>query len=223
MDEKSMMLFDIGANCGNYTSNNIHKYDKVICVDASKLQCDILRTKMPLDKCTVVHALVSNSPDTKFYVCSSDGISSASREWIMGKGRFAPGGRYWDDSIKWEGDRHPAPVLSLDELIRQYGTPSFIKIDVEGHELEVVKSLTKYSGALAFEWAEEMKEEIIKTINYIYDVLGHTEFYIQPGDTYTFVPDEGAYTDKESVFKYIEENCISSRQELWGMIWSRVR
>jgi FkbM family methyltransferase len=211
------MLFDIGANCGNYTNANIDKYSKIICVDASGLQCELLKKNVPSDKCTIVHTLVSSVDTAKFYRCSASGISSASLDWVLGKGRFAPGNRYYEPSFQWTLD--PVSITSLDQLIEIYGVPSFIKIDVEGHELEVIKSLTKYSGTIAFEWAEEMKTEAIETINYISAALGHKKFYIQSEDAYTFVPDDNSYVTKEEIIEIIHTTWVPKRQELWGMIW----
>jgi hypothetical protein len=139
---------------------------------------------------------------------------------MSGKGRFAPGNKYYEPSFQWTLE--PVTITSLDRLIETYGTPSFIKIDVEGHELEVIKSLTtKYSGTIAFEWSEEMNKEAIETINYISDVLGHTKFYIQLEDSYTFVPDENSYITKEETIDMINTKWVPTRHELWGMIWSK--
>lgn len=211
------LLFDIGANAGLYTNANIDKYDRVVCVDASALMCHNLLNNVSSSKCDIVHTLISSVKDAKFYRCLTDGASSASHEWISGRGRFAPGNRYSRAAFQWTYE--PVSVTSLDELIETYGVPSFIKIDVEGYELEVVKSLTKYSGPFSFEWAEEMKQEAIDTINYIHDTLGHSKFYIQDGDEYTFVPEASAYKTKDEIITEIENTWIPSRQELWGMIW----
>lgn len=213
------LLFDIGANAGLYTNANIDKYDKVVCVDASALQCQNLWKNVPRSKCTIVHTLISSVKDAKFYRCIADGASSASLEWIMGRGRFAPGGRYASPSFQWYYE--PTTVTTLDQLIETYGVPSFIKIDVEGHELEVVKSMTKYTGPFSFEWAEELKNEAIDTINYISEVLGHSQFYIQNEDAYTFVPEPSMYKTKEDILNEIEASWVPSRQELWGMIWCK--
>jgi FkbM family methyltransferase len=213
------MLFDIGCNRGNYTNSNIHKYDKVVCVDASELQCEICKANVPSEKCTVVHSLVSSVNEAKFYRCSASGISTASLEWIMGKGRFAPGNRWWEPTFQWALE--PVSVISLDRLVEIYGVPSFIKIDVEGHELEAIKSLTKYSGPMAFEWSEEMKTEAIETINYIHDVLGHEKYHIQNEDAYTYVPDENSYISRDEIIEVIEKSWTPTRQELWGMIWCK--
>ncbi len=47
------------------------------------------------------------------------------------------------------------PTISIDTLIDTYGIPDLIKIDVEGAEELVVKSLTKKVKCLCFEWAVE--------------------------------------------------------------------
>jgi FkbM family methyltransferase len=214
------MLFDIGANCGNYTMANIEKYDKIICVDASALQCELLDKRIPKDKCTIVHSLVTSDPNAQFYRCIGDsGISSANMEWINGKGRFSPGKTDWWPGLQWTPEN--PPKTSMDQLISIHGTPSFIKIDVEGHEKEVIKSLSAYSGPLAFEWAEELKYETIEIINYIHEVLGHSLFYIQQMDEYTFVPNQNEYISTEEILKLINETWNIERHRLWGMIWCR--
>jgi FkbM family methyltransferase len=224
------MLFDIGANAGNYTLANISKYSRVICVDASRLQCLVMRSRIPVEKCTIVHALVSNDKNAKFYFCrhaagvnydgiNYSGISTASKEWISGKGRFAPGNKYNDPNMVWEEEE--TQVTSLDDLVAHFGEPTFIKIDVEGHEREVIYSLTKFSGTLAFEWAEEMKQETLDTICHVSDVLGYTRFYIQAEDAYTFEPSDDAFMSKTELLECIESTWNPERQEIWGMIWCK--
>jgi FkbM family methyltransferase len=213
------LLFDIGANCGNYTRANIHKYNRVVCVDASSLQCEILTASVPADKCSIVNALISSNTNAEFYRCSASGISSASEEWRKGKGRFAPGGPYFEAGFQWV--QESCHIISLDKLIQLYGEPSFIKIDVEGHELEVIKSLTKYDGVLAFEWAEEMKDEAMETLKYIHEKLGHTQFFIQFEDAYTFEPPADQYRNIDDILNEIQNQWVTQRKVLWGMIWSK--
>ena len=43
-------------------------------------------------------------------------------------------------------------MTTLDALIENYGMPDFIKIDVEGYELEVLKGLTQPIRMISFEY-----------------------------------------------------------------------
>jgi FkbM family methyltransferase len=225
------MLFDIGANAGSYTLANVAKYSRVICVDASRLQCSVMHSRLPPAKCTIIHALVSNDKNSKFYFCrhaaglnydgiNYSGISTASKEWISGKGRFAPGNKHNDPNMVWE-EEEETRVVSLDELVALFGEPTFIKIDVEGHEREVIYSLTKFSGTLAFEWAEEMKQETLDAIHHVSDVLGYTRFYIQDEDAYAFEPKDEAFVSKTDLLERIESTWKPERQEIWGMLWCK--
>ena len=216
----NLMLFDIGANVGSYTLANISKYSRVIAVDASSFACSAMRSSIPPEKVHIVHALISNDKNSKFYFCRNcSTISTASKEWISGKGRFASNNRYNKPSMVWEEEE--TQVVSLDELVALFGEPAFIKIDVEGYEREVIYSLTKFSGTLAFEWAEEMKQETLDAIGHMSDVLGYTRFYIQDDDVYDFEPREDAFMSKSDLIDIIESTWNPGRQEIWGMIWCK--
>jgi len=63
-------------------------------------------------------------------------VSTASHE-IVSAARDAPGweAQRWTRTIR-------VPVTTLDSLIARHGMPAFIKIDVEGFELEVLAGLS---------------------------------------------------------------------------------
>jgi FkbM family methyltransferase len=46
---------------------------------------------------------------------------------------------------------YAVPVSKLDILIARYGTPDFLKIDVEGYELEVLNGLSHKISVISFE------------------------------------------------------------------------
>jgi FkbM family methyltransferase len=66
-------------------------------------------------------------------------VSTASHE-IVRAARDAPGweAQRWTRTIR-------VPVTTLDSLIARHGMPTFIKIDVEGFELEVLAGLSRRS------------------------------------------------------------------------------
>ena len=44
------------------------------------------------------------------------------------------------------------PITTLDSLIARHGVPTFIKIDVEGFEFEVLVGLSRPINAISFEF-----------------------------------------------------------------------
>ncbi len=212
------LLFDIGSNEGSYTISNIHKYDRAVCVDASPIQTEYSKTRLPMDRCDVVNALVTNDPDAKFYLCSNSGISTASYEWIFGKGRFAPGGPQFNPRFQW-AYYADAPKTTIDMLADTYGEPSFIKIDVEGYEDSVIRTMTKPYCPLAFEWSEELLDEHLKTLEYLNGVLGYSKFFIQDGDEYDFVPPPSDYMDYQKLVETMKTTFDPKRKERMGMLW----
>ena len=63
----------------------------------------------------------------------------------------------WDKTITVE-------IVTLDALIAQYGIPYFIKIDVEGFELEVVRGLSQPIPLISLEWTPELTDNLIACI-----------------------------------------------------------
>jgi hypothetical protein len=102
-------------------------------------------------------------------------------------------------------------------LIKKYGIPELIKIDVEGGEYMCILSLTQKVNNLCFEWASETSEITFKCIDYLYK-LGFHKFFIQKEDEYKFRPDESLYISINEI-KDILSKMISKVD--WGMIWCK--
>ncbi len=204
------LLFDIGANHGQYTDVNRKNYNTCVLVEANSLLTDSLQKKYEKDKqIHIVNAIVSNKYSEVFYISNADQISTADREWIT-KSRFS-------NNYKWtpiEG----IPTLSLDSLIQQYGIPDHMKIDVEGYEYNVLQSLTQKVPSLCFEWAEEKKNEILLTLEYL-EKLGFTKFHIQMEDAYDYQVKNDEWFSYLTVHSLINSICDVNRKDRWGMIW----
>jgi len=71
----------------------------------------------------------------------------------------------------------------LDALIEQYGRPDFIKIDVEGAELDVLCGLNQSVPALSFEFTMIQRQLTVDCVERCM-ALGLTEFNVSMGESH---------------------------------------
>jgi FkbM family methyltransferase len=144
--------FDIGANLGNRVEVFLDLGAKVVAVEPQTSCATYLRLKFG-SKITLLKKAVGESEgEAQIYLSNAATLSSMSTSWIasMKQGRFA--------EFSWEKSER-ITVTTLDQLIRDYGVPSFCKIDVEGYEHAVLSGLTRPLPALSFEFAVPEAEE----------------------------------------------------------------
>ena len=135
VNNREAIIFDIGANAGNFS----HKYQdkcKIVSVEANPILAEALKKRFSeKSNIFVENCAISNKKGTiNFFICAQDQMSSCNRDWLETL-------RYKKHGIQKTIE---VPAITLDDLIEKYGSPHHIKIDVEGHELEVLKGLGKY-------------------------------------------------------------------------------
>jgi FkbM family methyltransferase len=201
------LAFDIGANIGLWTEANLNKFDKIISIEASPITFEKLKQCKNSNENLVNYAICDNNgKDIKFYHADREALSTLNKDWLT------------DSKSRFFNDKYKEIICktkTIDDLIKEYGKPHLLKIDVEGGEYECIKSLTQKVDCLCFEWVAEMNDITYKCLEYL-SVLGFTKFYIQMGDNYTFFPKTNVFEDlslvKEKLSKMIEKKD-------WGMIW----
>ena len=201
------LAFDIGANIGLWTEANLNKFDKIISIEASPITFEKLKQCKNSNENLLNYAICDNNgKDIKFYHADREALSTLNKNWLT------------DSKSRFFNDKYKEIICktkTIDDLIKEYGKPHLLKIDVEGGEYECIKSLTQKVDCLCFEWAAEMNDITYKCLEYL-SVLGFTKFYIQMCDNYTFFPKTNVFEDlslvKEKLSKMIEKKD-------WGMIW----
>lgn len=204
------MFFDIGANIGKWSLNNIKYTDKIIAVEASPSTFIKLQNFCNNKNIILLNYAVCNNDgkDITFYNCNCDVLSTLNRDWLTDKKSRFYNNKYNEVICK---------TITIDNLIKNYGVPELIKIDVEGGEYECIKSLTIKVNQICFEWASETNDITFKCLNYLKE-LGFKEFYVQNEDNYLFRPNENEYYDIDNTFKILNN---STPKVDWGMIWCK--
>jgi FkbM family methyltransferase len=140
------LCFDLGCNVGHMSEALLDIGARVVAVDP---QADCIRE---------AHARVGHKKRIEF-VCTAGGASQGTAKLFI-----APSSVVSSLRSGWF-EEHVAtvevPVTTLDLLIAQYGTPHYIKIDVEGFELEVLKGLTHKVNCISFEYHTSHRLESI--------------------------------------------------------------
>lgn len=92
------------------------------------------------------------------------------------------------------------PVTTLDALIDRYGEPSFCKIDVEGHEAEVLAGLSRPLEALSVEFVRGSLDVAVDCVRRI-DSLGDYEFNAILGEGRSYAL--ASWTDADGMLTWL--------------------
>lgn len=145
------VVFDIGANQGAKCRLFRRLVSRTVCVEPDRRSCEILRERFRhCSNVQVIQAGAGNSCEIAEYKVFSAGspLNTFSTKWQAtleneGQDRFK-------EILQCERTEK-IQLITLDALIRQFGRPFYIKIDVEGYEWEVVRGLTQPVSLVSFE------------------------------------------------------------------------
>lgn len=148
------LIFDVGANLGQKTDIFLRLGARVVAVDPDESNQETLRRSF------LCHRLV-RKPVTIVGKALSDHVG-AETMWIdqPGSAKNTLNSK-WVDTLRHDSGRfgqalqfdHKREVqtITLEELIRSHGLPIYIKIDVEGHEVSVLRGLRSVVPYISFE------------------------------------------------------------------------
>lgn len=145
-----MRVFDIGANIGYYVlmeKSLIRDEGEIIAIEPSPSNIDLLKKNLKLNnqsKVTVLPGAVSSSSgNKKFFLAEHSNLNTFHPEGSAGQ--------------FMSGKTITVQTYTVSELADKYGAPDLIRMDVEGHEVDVIYGMlddiknNKYKPMICFE------------------------------------------------------------------------
>ena len=166
-------IFDVGANEGFISDFFLEEKFKVIAIEPDKRNQRILESRFKKKKLfKLIKKGVSDQEKTApFFIHKrNSALNTFSPKWknrVEGK----------NQSEGFSEEQNLVELTTLDQIIKEEGLPNFIKIDVEGHELEVINGLSLKIPLLSFEANfPEFKEETFLIIKKLEQICGESRF-----------------------------------------------
>lgn len=164
-----MILFDIGANRGDATIAGLNKgFTKVIALEpAPRIYAELVKNFIYEPRVKPLKLAVSDQDAKRieFYEADEDGLSTTNKDWLT------------DESMPYNGKPFrtvKATTITVDTLVKLYGKPDLIKVDVEGAEWSVFKGMSN-PYPLTFEWSQVTMADHHEQLDYLVH-LGYKEF-----------------------------------------------
>lgn len=199
------IVFDVGASTGDKTAVYLRQGARVVCFEPEPGSFAKLcgRYKDNPNVRLVPMGVGASAGRATLHVCSkTPTISTFSEQWMTG--RFA--------KYQWTGES-VVDMVTLDRAIAHYGVPQFIKIDVEGYELQALRGLSQRVPYLSFEFADEFHAATWECLSRLTQ-LGYQDFNVCFGTEPEFACE---WTTADKVMELV----LKQPQGCWGDIYCR--
>ena len=193
------LCFDIGAHIGNRVRCWRALGARVVAVEPQSNVFRFLATRYSRDAdVALIRCAIGRSTGVTTLRISelNPTVASVSTDWIdrvTTDPSFA--------GVRWNRTES-VELRTLDELIAVYGQPDFLKIDVEGHEAEVLAGLSTAVTALSFEYIPATRDVAIACVDRLAE-LGEYRYNVSQGESHRLALRE--WVDGTDIKKLIAE------------------
>ena len=163
------IIFDIGANDGHKTEAFLRFAKQVVCVEPDARNFSILQERFRHRKARVIlenKAVAAHDGESILFIYEPGSAFNTTSSKFREFGERVGRPRY-REAISFS-DSTKVAAVTLDTLIERYGVPDFIKIDVEGSELSVLKGLHHPVPLISLEYnLPQFQPELLDSIAWL--------------------------------------------------------
>jgi FkbM family methyltransferase len=171
------LVFDVGANVGAWTEALRALGFRVVAVEPQPSCADAIRRQHEGDAAVAVVAAAVGAErgEQPLHLAGNTEHATTSNAWM--EAMVERGG--WQRE-QWGGTLD-VPVRTLDDLAHEFGTPAYVKLDIEGSEADALRGLTSAVGLISFETHGQTPEKTEACVTRL-RALGDYEFNLGPGE-----------------------------------------
>lgn len=205
----------MGANIGDRTKIFLKLQAKVVAFEPQKICSDYLESALKQERnfILVKKALGDKEGKGQMLISKAHMLSTLSRYWTectKESGRFS--------SIEWD-KKQAVQITTLDKAISEFRVPSFVKIDVEGFEYEVLSGLSMPINCISIEFAAENLQNTCKCIDYL-NSLSNVSFQFSKAESMEFELPSWVSADE---MQHILSDLVGREELAWGDVYIRLK
>ncbi len=164
------LVFDVGAHVGTRARAMRAAGARVVALEPQEPFASFLQKTLPRDIILIRAAAGGEETVAEMAVSSlHPTVSSLQPDFVETAGA-TPGFAH----VRWDR-RQRVQVTTLDRLIADHGLPSYVKIDVEGFELQVLSGLSQPVPLVSVEYLPDLPEQTAAVVARLQD-LGQYRF-----------------------------------------------
>lgn len=153
------LVFDIGSHVGTRARAMRAAGARVIALEPQEPFASYLRRSLPADILLIEAAAGRAETMADMAVSTLHPTVSSLQPDFAATAGATPGFAH----VRWDG-RQRVRVTTLDHLIAKHGLPKYVKIDVEGFELDVLCGLSQPVALISVEYLPDLPAQTIAVI-----------------------------------------------------------